>query len=188
MYMIFLTENHALWYIKFPWYASWKLGNIKLSQNSVLCIEAVLSGGKHVVDNLYYGVRWFIFLLQISSQKKKTGVIAPKRFVQRLKKQNEIFRSYMHQVDISVWQPQCAFSFGEMILFFIMYFFFGELSLFVNLEYQFSIMISIIIIVIMRRFLIRKWRSLKDWTIQYTYEGSYCLHVLYVEGSLTLNK
>ncbi|MCE0481812.1 Ubiquitin carboxyl-terminal hydrolase 3, partial [Datura stramonium] len=33
----------------------------------------------------------------ISSQKKKTGVIAPKRFVQRLKKQNEIFRSYMHQ-------------------------------------------------------------------------------------------
>ncbi|XP_039012550.1 ubiquitin carboxyl-terminal hydrolase 3-like isoform X2 [Hibiscus syriacus] len=36
-------------------------------------------------------------VLQISSQKKKTGVIAPKRFVQRLKKQNEIFRSYMHQ-------------------------------------------------------------------------------------------
>ncbi|KAL3591579.1 hypothetical protein D5086_010219 [Populus alba] len=33
----------------------------------------------------------------ISSQKKKTGVIAPKRFVQRLKKQNELFRSYMHQ-------------------------------------------------------------------------------------------
>jgi hypothetical protein len=35
---------------------------------------------------------------QISSQKKKTGVIAPKRFIQRLKKQNELFRSYMHQV------------------------------------------------------------------------------------------
>ncbi|KAL1820395.1 hypothetical protein DCAR_0416728 [Daucus carota subsp. sativus] len=35
--------------------------------------------------------------MQISSQKKKTGVIAPKRFVQKLKKQNEIFRSYMHQ-------------------------------------------------------------------------------------------
>lgn len=34
---------------------------------------------------------------QINSQKKKTGVIAPKRFVQRVKKQNEIFRSYMHQ-------------------------------------------------------------------------------------------
>ncbi|KAH9611529.1 hypothetical protein KSS87_003424 [Heliosperma pusillum] len=33
----------------------------------------------------------------INSQKKKTGVIAPKRFVQRLKKQNELFRSYMHQ-------------------------------------------------------------------------------------------
>ncbi|WVZ24017.1 hypothetical protein V8G54_002561 [Vigna mungo] len=33
----------------------------------------------------------------ISSQKKKTGVVAPKRFVQRLKKQNELFRSYMHQ-------------------------------------------------------------------------------------------
>ncbi|KOM30719.1 hypothetical protein LR48_Vigan01g027300 [Vigna angularis] len=36
-------------------------------------------------------------VLQISSQKKKTGVVAPKRFVQRLKKQNELFRSYMHQ-------------------------------------------------------------------------------------------
>lgn len=34
---------------------------------------------------------------QINSQKKKTGVIAPKRFVQRVKKQNELFRSYMHQ-------------------------------------------------------------------------------------------
>ncbi|KAL8167444.1 hypothetical protein V2J09_008943 [Rumex salicifolius] len=35
--------------------------------------------------------------LQISSQRKKTGILAPKRFVQRLKKQNELFRSYMHQ-------------------------------------------------------------------------------------------
>ncbi|GAY59537.1 hypothetical protein CUMW_195240 [Citrus unshiu] len=35
--------------------------------------------------------------LMIRAQKKKTGVIAPKRFVQRLKKQNELFRSYMHQ-------------------------------------------------------------------------------------------
>ncbi|CAD5185821.1 ubiquitin carboxyl-terminal hydrolase 3 [Musa acuminata AAA Group] len=34
---------------------------------------------------------------QISSQKKKTGVISPRRFVQRVKKQNELFRSYMHQ-------------------------------------------------------------------------------------------
>ena len=37
-------------------------------------------------------------LLQIHSQKRRTGVIAPKRFVQRLKKDNELFRSYMHQV------------------------------------------------------------------------------------------
>jgi hypothetical protein len=35
---------------------------------------------------------------QITSQKKKTGVIAPKQFVNRVKKQNELFRSYMHQV------------------------------------------------------------------------------------------
>ncbi|WOL02746.1 hypothetical protein Cni_G11465 [Canna indica] len=34
---------------------------------------------------------------QINSQKKKTGVISPRRFVQRVKKQNELFRSYMHQ-------------------------------------------------------------------------------------------
>nr|KAJ0196538.1 hypothetical protein LSAT_V11C700363770 [Lactuca sativa] len=34
---------------------------------------------------------------QISTQKKKTGVIAPKRFIQRVKKENELFRAYMHQ-------------------------------------------------------------------------------------------
>mmetsp|Transcript_9046 Transcript_9046/g.29951 ORF Transcript_9046/g.29951 Transcript_9046/m.29951 type:complete len:351 (+) Transcript_9046:255-1307(+) len=34
---------------------------------------------------------------QIMTQKKKTGVVAPKNFVQRLKKDNELFRSYMHQ-------------------------------------------------------------------------------------------
>lgn len=38
------------------------------------------------------------YLYQISTQKKKTGVIAPKRFVQRVKKENELFRGYMHQV------------------------------------------------------------------------------------------
>lgn len=36
-------------------------------------------------------------LPQISTQKKKTGVIQPKRFVQRVKRDNELFRSYMHQ-------------------------------------------------------------------------------------------
>lgn len=35
--------------------------------------------------------------VQISTHKRKTGVIAPKRFVQRLKRDNELFRSYMHQ-------------------------------------------------------------------------------------------
>lgn len=34
---------------------------------------------------------------QISTQKRRTGVIAPKKFVQRVKKQKELFRSYMHQ-------------------------------------------------------------------------------------------
>ncbi|GJM85328.1 hypothetical protein PR202_ga01769 [Eleusine coracana subsp. coracana] len=34
---------------------------------------------------------------QISASKKKTGVIAPKRFVQTVKKLNKSFRSYMHQ-------------------------------------------------------------------------------------------
>ena len=34
---------------------------------------------------------------QISSQKKRTGVIAPRKFVQRLRQENEIFSSYMHQ-------------------------------------------------------------------------------------------
>ncbi|CAL5021312.1 unnamed protein product [Urochloa decumbens] len=35
---------------------------------------------------------------QISASKKKTGVIAPKRFIQMVKKLNEYFRGYMHQV------------------------------------------------------------------------------------------
>ncbi|CAO2039345.1 unnamed protein product [Urochloa humidicola] len=34
---------------------------------------------------------------QISASKKKTGVIAPKRFIQMVKKLNEYFRGYMHQ-------------------------------------------------------------------------------------------
>eukprot|EP00742_Colponemidia_sp_Colp-10_P002945 GILJ01003142.1.p1 GENE.GILJ01003142.1~~GILJ01003142.1.p1 ORF type:complete len:357 (+),score=49.31 GILJ01003142.1:43-1113(+) len=33
----------------------------------------------------------------IATQKKKTGSIAPRRFVNKLKKENELFRSYMHQ-------------------------------------------------------------------------------------------
>ena len=34
---------------------------------------------------------------QISSSKKKTGVIQPKKFIAQLKKDNELFRSYQHQ-------------------------------------------------------------------------------------------
>ena len=46
-----------------------------------------------------------LFCMQINNKKKKTGVIAPKKFVQRLKRDNELFRSYMHQV-----QPATAVS------------------------------------------------------------------------------
>ena len=52
-------------------------------------------GGAPIVSVLFDSWRW---IWQINYQKKKTGVIAPKRFVQRVKKQNELFRSYMHQV------------------------------------------------------------------------------------------
>ena len=34
---------------------------------------------------------------QVANAKKRTGVVAPKRFIARLKKDNELFRSYMHQ-------------------------------------------------------------------------------------------
>jgi ubiquitin C-terminal hydrolase len=34
---------------------------------------------------------------EIAFSKRRTGVVGPKRFVQRLKKDNELFRSYMHQ-------------------------------------------------------------------------------------------
>ncbi|KAI9100879.1 hypothetical protein K1719_024003 [Acacia pycnantha] len=48
-------------------------------------------------SRLACGAKFELLNSVITSQKKKTGVIAPKRFVQRLKKQNELFRSYMHQ-------------------------------------------------------------------------------------------
>ncbi|KAJ3411465.1 hypothetical protein HDV05_002154 [Chytridiales sp. JEL 0842] len=35
--------------------------------------------------------------LKITCQKKRTGVLAPSQFVQKLKKENELFRSSMHQ-------------------------------------------------------------------------------------------
>jgi ubiquitin C-terminal hydrolase len=34
---------------------------------------------------------------QIASQKRKQGYIAPKAFVQKLRRENEMFRGYMHQ-------------------------------------------------------------------------------------------
>jgi len=34
---------------------------------------------------------------EIAFSKRRTGVLPPKKFVQRLKKDNELFRSYMHQ-------------------------------------------------------------------------------------------
>ena len=40
------------------------------------------------------------FNVQINSQKKRAGSLAPKKFVQRLKRDNEVFRSYQHQVSI----------------------------------------------------------------------------------------
>lgn len=43
--------------------------------------------------------------MQINTQKKKTGIIAPRRFVQRLKRDNELFRSYMHQVCYWLYRP-----------------------------------------------------------------------------------
>jgi hypothetical protein len=51
-------------------------------------------------------------VLQIQNSKKKTGVIPPKKFVARLKRDNELFRSYMHQVgtaacDISMVLDAC---------------------------------------------------------------------------------
>lgn len=35
--------------------------------------------------------------VQISTHKKKLGVMAPKRLIGRLRRDNELFRSYMHQ-------------------------------------------------------------------------------------------
>jgi len=34
---------------------------------------------------------------EIASQNKRTGVYSPKRFIARLKRDNELFRSFMHQ-------------------------------------------------------------------------------------------
>ena len=61
-------------------------------------------GGMGVIIELGLTNLFDIFM-QINSQKKKTGVIAPKRFVQRLRKENDVFRGYMHQV--------CTYEFGS---------------------------------------------------------------------------
>ena len=45
------------------------------------------------------------YVLQIHTHKRKTGVLSPKRFINRLKRDNELFRGYMHQV-IPVKQRQ----------------------------------------------------------------------------------
>ena len=54
-----------------------------------------------IIHSIVQWLRWCV-VAQIHSQKRRTGVIAPKRFVQRLKKDNELFRSYMHQVELSL--------------------------------------------------------------------------------------
>ena len=41
--------------------------------------------------------------VQIAHHKKKHGVISPKRLIGRLRRDNELFRSYMHQAS-----PTCA--------------------------------------------------------------------------------
>ena len=50
--------------------------------------------------------------MQINTQKKKTGIIAPRRFVQRLKRDNELFRSYMHQACCWLCRPPLP-AFGQ---------------------------------------------------------------------------
>ena len=39
--------------------------------------------------------------MQIHAQKKKTGLVSPRKFVQRVKAENELFSSYMHQVGLT---------------------------------------------------------------------------------------
>ena len=46
-----------------------------------------------------------LLLLQISHHKKKHGVVAPKRLIGRLRRDNELFRSYMHQASTSLSIP-----------------------------------------------------------------------------------
>ena len=46
--------------------------------------------------------------VQISSQKRRTGVVSPKRFIQRLKRDREQFRSYdEHQVNAAESAKVC---------------------------------------------------------------------------------
>jgi hypothetical protein len=45
------------------------------------------------VKNRFHKIRLFAFNLD----RYSTGVLAPKKFIQRLKRDNELFRSFMHQ-------------------------------------------------------------------------------------------
>ena len=42
-------------------------------------------------------------LAQVSSQRRKCGFISPRRFVGRVKQENALFSSYMHQVGAGLW-------------------------------------------------------------------------------------
>mmetsp|Transcript_19518 Transcript_19518/g.32811 ORF Transcript_19518/g.32811 Transcript_19518/m.32811 type:complete len:347 (-) Transcript_19518:212-1252(-) len=58
-------------------------------------LEYNSSLGKDARENLLTCLADLFY--QIHTQKKKTGVISPKKFIFRLKQDNELFRSFMHQ-------------------------------------------------------------------------------------------
>ncbi|MBA0707151.1 hypothetical protein Golax_019226 [Gossypium laxum] len=78
------------------YYSNYKNG-ADAEENLLICLADLFTQFKFCREDDAFLFLANVIDVLISSQKKKTGVIAPKRFVQRLKKQNELFRSYMHQ-------------------------------------------------------------------------------------------
>nr|GEW92631.1 hypothetical protein [Tanacetum cinerariifolium] len=96
----------------------------------------LLQGNTALISQYYYGCLFHELLsfrlpdrrppAEISTQKKKTGVVAPKRFVHRVKKENEPFRDYMHQMActnvfeaVLICSRSCAYTFPKLCIYVI---------------------------------------------------------------------
>ena len=86
------------------------MGSVFVSLAPRVCKEThkLMSAPLPARQHASHAPAWLYPDPQINSTKKKTGVISPKKFVQRLKRDNELFSGYMHQVSVGSQTSQCG--------------------------------------------------------------------------------